>query len=220
MNANQSSRGLAVACLAAILVAGCSGGGAAAPTGRPAASGPAPGGSTPAGAASIAAPSNSGPDPAPAGGGGGSTGHAVTDASQAASLLGPGDFSGVGVSGAGAPTVHNPEPGAVYAVYAGKSGGTGGIELDVFVGDGATDVFASMSAPFLDFEGRGKADLPAADDALLRTDNPLDSGGTWAGVAVRKGRLVFLIAIPGSDAAEGQLVRLAKLVLERGAGLE
>ncbi len=83
-----------------------------------------------------------------------------------------------------------------------------------------SDVFESMSAPFLDFEAKGKADLPMADDAKVRIDNPLDTGGTWAGIAVRKGRLVFLIGIPGSPDAEGKLVSLAKLVLDRAGSLE
>jgi hypothetical protein len=54
----------------------------------------------------------------------------------------------------------------------------------------------------------------------MRTDNPIDSGGEWAGIAVQKGRLVFLLAIPSSGSAASQLVALAKLVLDRGKALE
>ncbi len=224
MDVVQISRGILVVCAGTILLAGCSGGGSAA--GSPAYGAP----SIPAASTGdpITAPSGAGPTGAASGSlkppaEGGSIGHAVTDPDQLSSLLGPGDFSAVGVAGAGEPTVNGTEPGAVAAVYSGASGATGGIELDVVVGDSPTgmgDVFASMAAPLLDFEGKGRTELPMADDAQVRTDNPLDSGGTWAGIAVQKGRLVFLISIPGSPAAEGQLVSLAKLVLERAGSLE
>ncbi len=147
----------------------------------------------------------------------------MTDAGHLADLLGPGDFAAAGVPGAGTPTVNAPEAGSVYVVYAGKSGATGGIEFDAYAGDtavGAGDVFAPMSGPLLDFEGSGKAAFPEADDAKLRTDNPIDGGGEWAGIAIQKGRLVFLITIPASDAAASQLVTLAKLVLARAAAIE
>jgi hypothetical protein len=208
----------------AVLLIGCSSGGGAASAG-PSTREPSVGeASTAASAATVPAdatgePGAGSPEPA----GGGATGQPVTDAGQLASLLGPGDFSAVGVGGAGTPTVNNPEPGSAYIVYAGLSSGTGGIELDVAVGQDSTEmagVFAAMAAPFLDFEGKGKASLPMADDAQLRTDNPIDGGGTWAGVAVQKGRLVFVLGIPSSPDAEAQLVSLAKLVLERAAGLE
>ena len=51
-------------------------------------------------------------------------------------------------------------------------------------------------------------------------DGRLAGGGEWAGIAIQKGRLVFLITMPASDAAASQLVTLAKLVLDRGAALE
>jgi hypothetical protein len=220
---DQSSRAW-VFLLGALVLGACSGGGGATsvgggPSGANSGSVAAPGAATSAEASAPAAAS------APAGGGtgGGAIGGSVTDAGHLADLLGPGDFAAVGVSGAGTPTVNAPESGSAFIVYAGKSGGTGGIELDAVAGvsaDGMADVFASMSAPFLDFEGRGKADLPQADEAMLRADNPIDGGGEWAGIAVRKGRLVFLIAIPASDAAESQLVSLARLVLDRGSALE
>ncbi len=51
---------------------------------------------------------------------------------ELAALLGPDDFTAVGVTGAGAPSFDsNGEPGSVYAVYAGLSSASGGIEVDV-----------------------------------------------------------------------------------------
>ena len=222
---DQSSRAW-VFLVGTLLLVACSGGGASAPSASvPGATGPAQTAAAPSAEASPPAGGATAEASAPAGGGtsGGATGGPVTDPGHLADLLGPGDFAAVGVSGAGTPTVNAPEAGSVYVVYAGKSGGTGGIEFDAVVGDtadGMGGVFESMAAPFLDFEGSGKAALPNADDARLRTDNPIDGGGEWAGIAVQKGRLVFLIGIPSSDAAASQLVTLAKLVLERGAALE
>ncbi len=225
---DQSSRAW-VFLLGALVLGACSGGGApsvgGAPSGTDSGALATPGAAASAEASGLAAASAPAAASVPTGGGsgGGATGGSVTDAGHLADLLGPGDFAAVGVAGAGTPTVNAPEAGSAAIVYAGRSGGTGGIELDVVVGesaDGMADVFSSMSAPFLDFEGRGKADLPQADEAMLRTDNPIDGGGEWAGIAVHKGRLVFLIAIPASDEAESQLVSLARLVLDRGSALE
>ena len=182
-----------------LALAACSGGGSA--TGGTAAPAATAGSVASAEApASPEAPASAGGGSGGGGTGGGAIGGAVTDAGHLADLLGPGDFAAAGVSGAGTPTVNAPEPGSVYVVYAGKSGATGGIEFDAYAGDtaaGAADVFAPMSAPLLDFEGSGKAAFPDADGAQLRTDNPIDGGGEWAGIAIQKGRLVFLITIPG-----------------------
>jgi hypothetical protein len=226
---DQSSRAW-IFLVGTLLLAACSSGGAATAAAGGGSSGAASGAasttgmvSTAEGSASAGVPAPTASAPAGDGTGGSATGGSVTDDSHLADLLGPGDFAAAGVSGAGTPTVHPGDPGSVFVVYAGRSGGTGGIEFDAVLGptaDGMGAVFASMSAPFLDFEGAAKAALPEADGAKLRTDNPIDGGGEWAGIAFQKGRLVFLIAIPASPAAPSQLVALSKLVLERARALE
>ncbi len=150
--------------------------------------------------------------------GGGATGGSVAAGNDLCGLLGPGDFAAQGISGTGSPTENNADNSNVYCVYAGKSAGTGGVEFDAFLADTKADseaTFISTSAPMLDFEGAGKAAFPDADGAKLRTDIP----DGYAGIAIWKGRLVFDIGIPKSDQAKDQLIALAKLVLQRSAGL-
>ena len=133
-------------------------------------------------------------------------------------LLGPADFAAVGVTGTGGPTENNQDNSNVYCVYAGKSAGTGGVEFDAFLADSKADseaTFNAIAAPMLDFEGVGKAAFPDADGAQLRTDIP----GGYAGIAIWKGKLAFDIGVPTSDKAKDQLIALAKLVLQRSAGL-
>lgn len=191
----------------------CSGGG----SGSPGAGGSGASGSAPS-------PAVTGSTGQPAGGGNGAaTGRSVTDIAHLQDLLGPGDFAAVGVSGAGTPTVNPGDPGSIFAVYAGKSAGTGGIELDVVVGDDASamgEVYAPMAVPFSGIANGNAVDVAGADAAVMRTDNALDSGGQWAAIVVQKGKLVFLIGIPTSEAAASQLMSLAKLVVERGSALE
>lgn len=211
--------------LMVLLVAACS-----AASGPAASSGGTPAGTTGAGGTSGTGGSASGSGAAStptAGGGaagsgaaagGGSTGGSVAAGDDLCGLLGPGDFAAQGISGTGSPTENNADNSNVYCVYAGKSAGTGGVEFDAFLADTKADSeasFISTSAPMLDFEGAGKAAFPDADGAKLRTDIP----DGYAGIAIWKGKLVFDIGIPKSDQAKDQLIALAKLVLERSAGL-
>lgn len=204
--------------LVVLVVAACS-----------AASGPAAssGGSTDTGgtSGSTASSGSAAQTPSAGGGaagsgaaGGGATGGSVVAGDDLCGLLGPGDFAAQGISGTGSPTENNADNSNVYCVYAGKSAGTGGVEFDAFLADTKADseaTFISTSAPMLDFEGAGKAAFPDADGAKLRTDIP----DGYAGIAIWKGRLVFDIGIPKSDQAKDQLIALAKLVLQRSAGL-
>jgi hypothetical protein len=161
------------------------------------------------------------PSGAPAGGGGSSTGGAaggpVARGGDYCGLLGPGDFAAAGLAGAGAPSA-NPDPQGAYCVYAGRSGATGGIELDVFVGTDDADasaIFVNVRS-FIDV-GTGKAALPEADEVALLAS----AGGSpdYAVIAVRKGLLVFGISFPAGDGAQDRLVALARLVLARGDAL-
>jgi hypothetical protein len=144
----------------------------------------------------------------------------AADIKGIATLLGPGDFNGVGIPGAGTPTVNlNSGPGTAYVVYARKSAADGGIEFDVF----AFDTAAEASTNF----GTGLSPLPAAEFKALGADkaafstNELgnDPGTTFAEIRVLKGKIWFDIGIPGNPQAEAQLVALAQVVLQRAAAI-
>jgi len=150
--------------------------------------------------------------------GGGTTGGPVAAGSDLCGLLGPGDFAAAGVPGTGKATENNTDANNVYCVYAGKSAGTGGVEFDAFLAASSADsqsAFDAASAPMLDSAGDGKAAFPDADGAKLRTDIP----DGYAGITIWKGKLVFDIGIPTTAGAKDQLIALAKLVLQRAAGL-
>jgi hypothetical protein len=173
------------------------------------------GGATPAApAAKTATPPTTATSPAAAAGG--QTGSTVSSAADLADALGPGDFVAVGLNGADTGSVNNNEAGSVYVVYAGRSSATGGIEFDAFLSATTSDAEATYATA----AGMGKKDVPAADDAAMRLDNPIDSGGTYATIAVRKGLLVFDIGIPGNASAEAQLTALALLVLQRTTAVQ
>ena len=162
----QSSRA-GVFLVGTLVLVACSGG-AGASSGASAAAGgasntPAAAASSDAGGSGRGVSGAAGASPArprhppAAGPDGGATGGSVTDAQHLADLLGPGDFSAAGVPGAGTPTVNPGDPGSVFVVYAGKSGGTGGIEFDAVLGDTADDmgtVFGPMSAAVPRLRGR------------------------------------------------------------------
>jgi hypothetical protein len=169
-----------------------------------------------------------GSTPAPGGGtvtfqpvpGAGPTGKPATDINGIATLLGPGDFNGVGIPGAGTPSVNtNSGPGTAYVVFARKSAADGGIEFDVF----AFDTVANASTEF----GSGLTALPAAELRTLGADKAAfspdelgnDPGTTFAEIRVLKGKIWFEIGIPSNPLAEAQLVALSQLVLQRAAAL-
>jgi hypothetical protein len=199
--------------LALTLFASCSGGGGGGPT----ASATRGTISSPAASAAPASVAPASVAPASAGSGG-STGGPVVAGSDLCGLLGPGDFAAVGVPGTGKAKENNADPSNVYCVYAGTSAGTGGVEFDAFLAGSTADSKASydsVSAPMLDFAGDGKAAFPDADGASIQKDIP----GGYDGIAIWKGKLVFDIGIPSTGKSKDQLIALAKLVLQRAAGL-
>jgi hypothetical protein len=194
--------------MATVLLAGCSGSGAASPNGAGATSGDGA-------AASVAT-----------GGGGGATGGPVTAGGDLCKLLGPGDFTAVGVTDASGPTENPTDPLNNYCVYRGKSSATGGIEFDVSVSDTVADaqsVFPSMfgEGEFLASDISNVV-LAGADEARLGLPNA-ETSTDPAIIAVRKGKLTFNIGmgVPFADVrhAGDQLTQLAALVLQRGAAL-
>lgn len=193
--------------LALVLLAACTGGSS---PGAPAGGATTAASSAPVASAASVAPVSPGS--------GGGNGGPVAAGGDLCGLLGPGDFAAAGVAGTGKPTENNPDANDAYCVYAGKSAGTGGVEFDAFLAASSADSKASYdaaSAPMLDFAGAGKAAFPDADGAAVRNDIP----GGYAGITVWKGKLVFDIGIPTTSTSQAQLIALAKLVLQRAAGL-
>lgn len=199
-----------IALVGSVLVGGCGGSGSVTPSGTGGAPAPVP--TSPAAASPSGSPSDGGAN----GGGGGATGGPVAPGGDYCELLGPGDFTAAGVTGAGAPKSSPATPGA-YCVYSGASGATGGIELDVFLATNEADASAIyQTSSFMD-SGLGKAALPEADE--VRFLAPAGGSPDYAVIAVRKGLLVFDISFPAGSGAQDALIALARLVLQRGEAL-
>ena len=150
------------------------------------------------------------------GGGPSATGGPVARGGNLCSLLGPGDFTAAGVSGAGAPTDSPDGTGGHYCVYTGVSGATGGIEFDAFIGDpvGTYRTIASDTGMGT-LTSVSTTDLPGADQAGMT----LDGTGHMAAIVVRKGQLIFDMSFPTNPNARAQLFALVSLVLQRGTAL-
>lgn len=159
------------------------------------------GGSTPTGASETAGPPASQVAAAPSVG---------TDASPGTPgcVLTPDDFSTSGVDGAGAPTVTADESGS-YCVYAGTSGATGGIELDLFPNpDEATakDTYATAV-------GEGPQGTQPAGATFEDSSFAID--GDVAYLVARQGTLVVALAVPNDMNVDVGLVQLAALAFQR-----
>jgi hypothetical protein len=126
-------------------------------------------------------------------------------------LLTPADFQAAGIAGAKPPT-RNGTGNDAYCVYAGKSSGTGGIELDVFIAPDANEAKATYN----EMRGApGKAVALAADQAET---SQRKEPAAFTFIAVRKGKLVFGLGVPTTAKSQEQVTALAKLVLQRGDG--
>lgn len=137
-----------------------------------------------------------------------------------ASLLTTEDFTNASVPGTNAPSANMQDPNSVYLVYAGKSGATGGVELDVFIcKSGAASVFETVNA-----ESQDKTDAKISEfggvKAVMHKGNIVGDSGKFAGLNVMNDDLVFCLAIPDSPNATKQLTQLALLVLERFENLK
>ena len=140
----------------------------------------------------------------------------MTDLTNLCALLGPGDFAAAGISGAGSPTENSDGPGSAYCIFAGQSGATGGLELDVFVdAASAADTFDTIVSE----SGTTMNPITVAGvvDEAVATDGDSTSG--YAAIAVRSGALVFSISGPAGAGMSAKLAALAGVVLARGAGL-
>ena len=173
-------------------------------------------------ASSSAALSGAASPSAAASGPAGPTGAAVAAGDDLCGLLGPGDFTAVGVEGTSGPTENNEDASNVYCVFAGTSAGTGGVEFDAFLATNAGDAGATYQTVIGEVGGdaeagktAGAAAFPDADGATIVAD--ADGGG--AVIVIWQGPLVFDIGIPASDQATAKLTALAALVLERASAL-
>jgi hypothetical protein len=132
-----------------------------------------------------------------------------------ATLLGPADFTSVGVTGAGAPTA-NGEPGSAFVVYAGVSSGGGGIEMDAFVLDTLEAAAAMVTDPGLfALDDASKLQMGAERATFIDSQATNDGTSTYDDIRVQRGRLVVEIGIPTTATSRDQLIVLATLVLSR-----
>ena len=152
--------------------------------------------------ATAAPPASPQATSASAASGGGSTG--AIDCS----LLTPSDFAAAGVDGAADPT-DNPDGSSHHCLYAGASGATGGIELDVFPHD---DV-ASAEETYRTAAGEGPAGVPP--NGATFSESSFAIAGDVAYLTVRQGKLVFTLSVTNDINTEVGLVQLANLVVQR-----
>jgi hypothetical protein len=199
----------AAALLLVPVLAACGGGGSPA-TANPGGATAAPGGATSAPVPTAAASTAAG-----GGGGAGATGGPVTDVTKLCDLLGAGDFSSVAIEGAGAVTVNSDGPGSAYCSFTAASAGQGGIEFDAFVGDDPDGTYNTIMGETV---GLASTTMAVADKAAI-TAGVQGQADKPAAVLVKKGKLVFTIAVPAGLYREAALNALALIVLSRSTGL-
>lgn len=135
-------------------------------------------------------------------------------------VLTPADFAAAGIPATSQPSVDTGDGGnAVYCTYRGKSGATGGVELDVFypAGAAATDVEQTFKT-VLASDPQAHDDpesVPGSSEAMQALKISQAGHPDFAVNAVRRGDLVFSISLPSSTRAEAQLLELSQIVLRR-----
>lgn len=135
-------------------------------------------------------------------------------------VLTPSDFAAAGVLQTSPPSAHVDDGGnSVYCVYRGKSGATGGVELDVFnpAGATATDVEQTFKTVLASDPGAhyDSESVPGSSESMYSLKIPQAGHSDFAANAVRRGDLVFSISLPSSPNAKSALQQLSRLVLER-----
>jgi len=123
-------------------------------------------------------------------------------------LLRPEDFATAGIDGAGEPEATTDGTGSSYCVYAGESGATGGIELDVF--PNADE--ASAKETFATATSEGPAGAPVSGGFA---ESAFAIDGEVAYLTVRQGLVVLSLAVPNDMNTEAGLVMLAQLAIQR-----
>ena len=130
------------------------------------------------------------------------------------------DFRALGTIVWTKPTVNLDQNGAsAYCVYRGKSGATGGVELDVFypAGQSADDIANTFKAVLGSDPGAEykPENIPGADESLYSLKVPQPGYFPFAANAVRRGDLVFSISLPSSPLSKNELLHLSQIVLSR-----
>jgi hypothetical protein len=107
----------------------------------------------------------------------------------------------------------------VYCVYRGKSGATGGVELDVFypAGENAADVEQTFKTTLNSDPGGHYLPerVQGADESEYALDIPQSGSFPFAANVVRRGGLVFSISLPSSPMSKIELLKLSEIVLSR-----
>ncbi|MBV8600013.1 MAG: hypothetical protein JO359_00465 [Candidatus Eremiobacteraeota bacterium] len=128
------------------------------------------------------------------------------------------DFKPFGTLVYSKPDVHADQNGT-YCVYRGKSGATGGVELDVFYPAGSTpDEIKTTMANVLGSDPKATYEpehLPGVDESLVSTNVPSPGYFPFAANAVRRGDLIFSISLPASPFSKNELLKLSEIVLSR-----
>ena len=130
------------------------------------------------------------------------------------------DFQTFGTVVEAKPTVNLDDNGAsAYCVYRGKSGATGGVELDVFypAGSNADEIANTWKAtlgsdPGTQYEPEH---VPGTDESAFSLNVPQPGHVPFAANAVRRGDLIFTISLPSSPVAKTELLKLSQVVLSR-----
>ena len=132
-------------------------------------------------------------------------------AEELCGLLSAEDWGQFGYVTAATPTINTDGPGTAYCVYAGTSGGTGGLEFDAFVDTSLEDAVATQETILGEGPDMEPIELAGADAAFISSD------GDVAGIVVRIGRFTFTIALPDGEEADTQLTTLANRVIDQSA---
>jgi hypothetical protein len=164
------------------------------------------------GSSGSVAVTGTGPNTSPAGGG--ALGGSVSQNGDLCGLLGPGDFAAAGIVGAGTPVKTSDGSYDAYCLYGGTSGGSDGIEFDIFIGDPLETYQQIQSTEGYSVDD-ATADLPGADEAGT---NLAGDGGIVA-IGVRQGQVCIDISFPGGAGDRDKLVALARLVIQRDTAL-
>jgi hypothetical protein len=130
------------------------------------------------------------------------------------------DFQTLGTSVSSKPTINLDDSGAsAYCVYRGKSGATGGVELDVFYPAGSdADKIANTWKATLESDPGAQYEpenVPGADESVYSLSVPQPGELAFAANAVRRGDLIFSISLPSSPQAHTELLKLSEFVLSR-----
>lgn len=127
-------------------------------------------------------------------------------------VLTPADFKAVGITNAEKAKANVSDEGAsAYCVYAGKSGATGGLELDVFdpaEADTWNVAAGETTAKWKTIKLGNAKTAKWAPDAT-------SGGPEFAVLMAQRGSIVFVLGIPAHKDAEQRLVKLGGLVLDR-----